>query len=158
MLVEDLDAEADTFFRGEGVHVAADGIHLASDVLRRTRLCAFEHHVLDEVGDTIPLRIFVARAAFYPNSNRDRTNVLHLLGDQGQPVGEHLTADIAVGIHGLTIVTHWKRRRGIIANVLRNNDLRPASCDFEQSSHNPDFSYNKPEGLIAIAFYHCLDV
>jgi hypothetical protein len=54
-----------------------------------------EHHVLDEVGDAIPLRVFIARSALDPNPNRDRTDVLHLFGDDGQPVGQNLTMNVA---------------------------------------------------------------
>ena len=32
MLIQNFDVEADGFFAGEGVHVAADGVHLAGDV------------------------------------------------------------------------------------------------------------------------------
>jgi len=53
----------------------------------RTVLRAFKDHVLDEMRDAIPLRILIARPALNPNPNRDRADVLHLFGDDGQPVG-----------------------------------------------------------------------
>ncbi len=95
MLVEHLDVKADTFFRGEGVHVAADGIDLAGDLLGGAVLGAFEDHVLDEMGDAVRLRRLVARTGLKPNADGSRADVLHLLGDHGEAVGQHLTANIA---------------------------------------------------------------
>ena len=87
MLVQHLDVEADAFLGGEGIHVAADGIHLAGDLLRGAVLGALEHHVLDEVRDAVPLQVFVAGAGLDPYPDRGGANVLHLLGDEDQPVG-----------------------------------------------------------------------
>ena len=49
MLVEHLNVEANTFFGGEGVHVAANGIHLPRNFLGGAVLGAFENHVLNEM-------------------------------------------------------------------------------------------------------------
>ena len=95
VLIENFDVEADTFLRGEGIHVAADGINLASDGFGGARLRSLEHHVLDKVGDAIPLRIFVARAGLEPDADRDRADVGHLLGDHGQAVRQDLTTNAA---------------------------------------------------------------
>ena len=86
VFVEHLHVEADAFFGGEGVHVAADGIDLAGNLLRGAVLGPFEHHVLDEMRDAIRLRSFVARAGFEPNADRGGADVLHLLGDDGEAV------------------------------------------------------------------------
>jgi len=83
VLIEDFDIEADTFLRRESIHIAADRIDLAGDGLGGAGLGTLEHHVLDEVGDAIPFRIFVARTGLQPDANRDGTNVGHLLGDDG---------------------------------------------------------------------------
>ncbi len=87
VFVQHLDVEADTFLGGEGVHVAADGVHLARNFLRAAVLRALEDHVLDEVRDAIPLQVFVARAGLDPDPDRGGANMLHLLGDEDQPVG-----------------------------------------------------------------------
>ena len=95
MLVENFDVEADAFLRREGVHIAADGIDLAGDGFGGARLRALEHHVLDEVRDAVPFGIFVARAGLEPDADRDRADVGHLLGDDGQAVRQNLTTNVA---------------------------------------------------------------
>ena len=60
VLVEHLDVEADGLFAGKGVEVSADRVDLAGELLGGTRGRALEHHVLDEVGDTVDFRGFVA--------------------------------------------------------------------------------------------------
>ena len=87
MLVQNLDVEADAFLGGKGVHVAADGIDLAGDFFRAAVLRALEHHVLDEVRNAVPLQVFVAGSGLDPDPDRGGANVLHLLGDEDQPVG-----------------------------------------------------------------------
>src|SRR5262249_8560784 len=123
VFVEDLDAEADTFFGGEGVDGAANGVDLPGNLLRRPVFGAFERHLLHEMRDAVPLFVFVPRTGLDPYSDRDRADVLHLLGDHTEAVGEHRTSDIALGIHRPTIVTHWERPWGIIDNLLSDNDL-----------------------------------
>ena len=83
VLVEHLDVEADAFFGGEGVHVAADGVDLARNFFRGAVLGAFEDHVLDEVGDAVPVGILIARTGLQPDSDRGRADVLHLLSNHG---------------------------------------------------------------------------
>ena len=99
MFVEHLDAEADALFGGEGVNVSADGIHLARNFFGGAMLGPLEHHVLDEVRNAVPLFVFVARAGLDPDADADGANVLHLLGDDGQSVGQRGAPDIAVLIH-----------------------------------------------------------
>ena len=95
VFVEHLDVEADAFLGGEGVHVAADGVDLAGDFFGRAVLGPFKDHVLDEVGDAVPFGVFVARTGLQPDSDGGGADVLHLLGNDGQPVGQLLTANIA---------------------------------------------------------------
>ena len=78
MLIQDFNVEADGFFAGEGVHVAADGIHLAGNVTRRACLGPFKDHVLGEVRNAIQLRRLIARTGLHPNSNGNGTDVGHL--------------------------------------------------------------------------------
>src|SRR4029450_2963105 len=47
-----LQVEGGVLLACEGVHVAADGVDLGRDDLRRAVLGALEHHVLDEVADS----------------------------------------------------------------------------------------------------------
>src|SRR5579862_3174860 len=95
MLIEHLDVEADALLGGEGVHVAADGIDLARDFLCSPVFGPFEDHVLDKMGDAIPFRIFVARSGLQPDANRSGADVLHLLGNYREPIGQLLTTNIA---------------------------------------------------------------
>src|SRR5215471_1321620 len=95
MLVKDLDIEADTLLGGEGVHVSTDGIDLAGYVLGTAMLGAFEDHVLNEMGDTIPLGVFVTGASLDPNAHRNGADVLHLLCDHRQAIGQDLAADMS---------------------------------------------------------------
>src|SRR5437868_9968032 len=95
MLVKHLDVEADALFCGECVHVAADRIHLASNIFGGTVLRSLEHHVLDEVGNSVPLEVLIAGARLDPDTDRDGADVLHLFGNEGQPVGQNFAADIA---------------------------------------------------------------
>src|SRR6266851_2864695 len=110
VFVENLDAKTDTLFCGERVDVAADRINLPCDFFRRAVLSAFEDHVLDEMRYAVPLQVFVARTSLYPNAYRDGPNVFHLLGDDAQPVRQHLTPNISVFIHRL-IVTYLRDSR-----------------------------------------------
>ena len=127
MFVENFNVEADALLGSEGIHVAANGIHLAGDVFGGAVLGAFEDHVFDEMRDTIPLRVFVARAGFYPDTDRDGANMLHLLGDHSETVGQNLAPDLPYvvnhkrsqrahakgegGPSSLSIVTHCREVR-----------------------------------------------
>ena len=84
MLVQNLNVEADTFLGGEGVHVAADGVHLARNVFRAER-CFVPLNTMCSMKCEMPFhsQVFVARAGLDPDPDRDGANVLHLLGDQG---------------------------------------------------------------------------
>ncbi len=101
VLVEDLDVEADGFFAGEGVEVAADRIHFAGDALRGAGFGALEDHVLDKVRYAVELRDLVTGADAHPDPHRDRADVLHALGEDDEAAGEDSTADIAFAVHGL---------------------------------------------------------
>jgi len=91
MLVQNLDAKADAFFGSECVHVAADGIDFARNLFGGAVLGAFEDHVLDEVRDAVPVRVFVARTGLQPYADGSGAEVLHALGDDGEAVRQHLT-------------------------------------------------------------------
>src|SRR5882757_9906749 len=95
MLIENFDVETDTFFRGKSVHVAADGIDLAGDGFSGPVSGPFKYHVLDEMRDAVPFGIFVARAGFQPDTDRNRAEVRHLLGDDGQAVLQRAPMNIA---------------------------------------------------------------
>ena len=62
VFIQHFNVETNAFLGGEGVHVAADRIDLASDGFGGACLGALEHHVLDEMRDAIPFGVFVARS------------------------------------------------------------------------------------------------
>src|SRR6476620_5513726 len=95
MFVQNLNVEADTFLGSEGVHVAADGIDFAGDFLRAAILRPLEHHVLDKMGDAVPLQVFVAGPGLDPYTDRGGADVLHLFSDKDETVGKHLATYIA---------------------------------------------------------------
>ena len=95
MFIQNFNVEADGFLAREGVHVAADGIHLARDVLRSAVAGAFEHHVLNKMGDAVDQRILMPRSGLDPDAHRDRADVIHLFGQDGQAVGQDLALDVA---------------------------------------------------------------
>src|ERR1035438_462489 len=95
MLVQNFDIETNRLFTGKGVHVAADRVQLASDIFGAAMSGALEHHVLDKMRDAVDGGIFVARAGLYPDPHRDRTDVVHVFGQDGEPVGQHLASYIA---------------------------------------------------------------
>ena len=96
MLVEHLDVVARVLLRGEGVQVPAEAVDLLRDVLGAARRGALEEHVLHKVRDAAVLLGFVPRATRQPHPDRDRPHVVHLLGDETDPVREDL-ADYHVG-------------------------------------------------------------
>src|ERR1700730_5934058 len=95
MLVQDFDIEADAFLGRKGVHVAANGVHLTRNFLSRALLRALKYHVLDKMRDAVPLRVFIPGSGLDPYSDRSRANVLHLLGDERQPIRQDLTMYVA---------------------------------------------------------------
>jgi hypothetical protein len=101
VLVEHLDVEADGFFAGEGVEIAADGVDFAGDALRGARLGALEDHVLDKVRDAVELGNLMTGANAHPHPHGDGADMLHALGEDDETAGEDSTADIAFAGHGL---------------------------------------------------------
>ena len=99
VLVQHLDVVAGVFLRRERIELAADRVDRLRDILGRPRPGALEEHVLDKVGDAVQLRLFVPRSGLDPNADRDGADVLHLLGQHNQTVGQHLAPDVAEFFH-----------------------------------------------------------
>ena len=99
VIIENFDVETDALLGRECIHVAADGIDLPRNALRGAMLRSLKDHVLDEMGNPIPLQIFVPRSGLDPNSHRDRANVLHLLGNKHEAVRQHFPMYIAGLFH-----------------------------------------------------------
>ena len=93
VLVEHLQVEGRVLLGGEGVHVAADRVHLGRDVLRRAVLRSLEDHVLDEVADPGLRRGLVAAAPLEPHPDGHAADVGHRLGEEGEAVGEDFLDD-----------------------------------------------------------------
>src|SRR6266404_1531060 len=95
MVVENFGVETDLLFGGEGVQHAADGIHFAGDGFGGTAFGAFEDHVFDEMGETVFLRNFAARAVPNPDADGDGADVGHVLGNDNETVGKNVALDVA---------------------------------------------------------------
>src|SRR6516164_6887755 len=94
MLVKHLGVKADLFFGSEGVEHAPDRIHLAGDMLSGAPLRSLENHVLQKVRHAVFGLHFPPGAIANPDAHRDRTDVLHGLGNNYQAVGEYLAMNI----------------------------------------------------------------
>jgi hypothetical protein len=122
------DAEADGLLAGEGVEIAADGVHFAGNVLRRAGLGALEEHVLDKVRDAVDLRGLIARAGFDPDAHGDRAQMLHAFGEDDEAVGEHGAAQVADGggvsrgfsRHSSLVDCKLRRRLRVCAGILQD--------------------------------------
>ena len=86
ILIEHARTKAGGFLGREGVEHAADRVYFARDLLGRAPLGALEHHVLDEVRDSVQRRRFLARARAHPDAHRHRARMRHRLGHQHQAV------------------------------------------------------------------------
>src|SRR5256712_13098438 len=111
MLIKHFAVEADALFCGDGVHVAADRINLAGDIFGGTVLRSLEHHVLYEVGNSVPLEVLIAGARLDPDTDRDGADVLHLFGNEGQPVGQNFAAEIARPFNQGKFPTSFQEKR-----------------------------------------------
>src|SRR5262249_24562149 len=88
--------EAGVLLRGEGVHLPADRVHRASDVLGRPGLGAFEDEMLDEVGDAAPLDGLVAAPGVNPDADGDPADVRNPLRRRPDPVRKDRPAVLAL--------------------------------------------------------------
>src|SRR5208283_5252122 len=95
VLIKNFNVKADAFLRRESIHIAADGIDLAGNRFGGACLRSLEHHVLDEVRNAVPFRIFVARTGLEPDADRDRAYVGHLLGYDREAIRQDLTTNAA---------------------------------------------------------------
>ena len=91
VLVEDFDVVARVLFRGERVELSADRVDRLRDVFGGAAASALEQHVLDEVRDTASLGSLVARPARQPDTNADRTDLRHPLGEKTETVIENIS-------------------------------------------------------------------
>ena len=124
MLVENFDVEADAFFRGESIHVAADRIDLTGDVFSGAGFGPLEYHVLDEMGDAIEFRILVAGTGLEPDADCDRANVRHLLGDDGKAIRQDLTTNAASFFyHEVLVMISFAIRSIATANLRRRRAI-----------------------------------
>ena len=108
MLVEDLGAKTDLFFRGEGIQHAADGIHFAGDGFGGAALRTFEDHVFHEMRQTVFFGNFAAGTVADPYADGDGADVRHRLGDDYESVGQNVLLNIARFCRHEMIVTHGR--------------------------------------------------
>ena len=89
MLRQDADIVTRRFFGCERVDVAADRVDLIGDLQRGARRRSFEQHVLDHMRNAAHVIGLISRADTDPNPQRDRLNVVDVLGDNSDAVGKH---------------------------------------------------------------------
>ena len=104
-------------------------------------LGAFEDHVLDEMRNAIPFLVFIPRSRLDPNADTDRTNVIHLLSDDAESVGQHLSPNIAILVH--SFYSHTPAAE--TGNQLYVYESKQLQLLFACSE--PIFFYNQPMGL-----------
>ena len=88
--------------RGEGVHVATDGVDGLGDGTGRAGLGALEEQVLEEVADARDGRRLVASADADPHAGGHRAGMGHGVGDHLDAVGEGRDAGFRGG-HGACV-------------------------------------------------------
>src|SRR5947209_10566629 len=136
MLIENLHVEANAFLGGESVHVAADRVNLAGNVFGTAVLRALEHHVLNKMGDPVPLGIFVAGAGFDPNPDGDGANVLHLLRNHREAIRQDFASDVPyVFNHGVVPTgrgREYPARFPVYSYTLRTGVLADISVVYNQ--------------------------
>ena len=84
----------------------------------RCGLRPFEHHVLDKMGDAVPLQVFVAGTGLDPYPDRGRAEVLHFLSDKDEAIGKDLATDVADFLNRPSIVARSDRVRQYEVNLL----------------------------------------
>ena len=94
VLIQNLDGIVGGFLGGEGVQVAANGVRRARNLLRAAVLGSLKEHVLDKVRDAVVLDALLARAGAQPDAHRDGADRRHRLGENRQPVGKNIFANI----------------------------------------------------------------
>ena len=116
MIVEHLHVETNALLGGKSIHVAADRIHLPGNFLCGAMLGSFENHVLNEMRNTVPLQVLIPRTSFDPDTNGDRSNMLHLFRENSQTVGQNFAMNIAFLFNHISFPTDCERR--IVPQVL----------------------------------------
>ena len=89
--VENAQMEGRVFLRGEGVHVAAHGVHVHGDLLGAPRSRALEDQVLDEVGETALAVVLVTGTAADEDADRDRMDLGQGLDEERQSILEDVS-------------------------------------------------------------------
>jgi hypothetical protein len=84
--VEDMSLIAGVIPTGEGIEPAPADLELQGELPRRPPLGAFEHHVLEQVGDTQLAGPLVRTGGAHVNADRRRAHARQPFGEDNQPV------------------------------------------------------------------------
>ena len=82
--------EAGALLGGEGVDLAAHGVHLLRQLGGGAAPGSLEEHVLDEMGRPVLPRALMAGAGPHPDAQGNRAHPRHMLRQDTHPVGERL--------------------------------------------------------------------
>ncbi len=88
VLIQHLRVETHQFLAGERIQPASYRIDRAGDVLGGTILSPLEHHVLDEMRNSVFRPLLYPRPTPNPHPERNRTDVRHRFRDDPYSVGE----------------------------------------------------------------------
>ena len=88
MGVQAAGVEAGQLLGGEGVDLAADGVHAPRQLLGGAGVRALEEHMLDEVGGTVFGGLFVPGAGGNPDAQRGGADAGHTFRGDAHAVGQ----------------------------------------------------------------------
>ena len=94
--------EAGALLGGEGVDLAAHGVHLLRQLGGGAAPGSLEEHVLDEMGRPVLPRALMAGAGPHPDAQGNRAHPRHMLRQDTHPVGERLFF-----IHQTIVTSHF---------------------------------------------------
>ena len=101
VVIQDFGTVTDDFLTRKGIQVAADGVHLLGNLFGRAPAGALEQQVLDEMSHTVQFRRFAAGARLHPDPHGNGTDMRHALGENGEPIVQHVLFDI---LHGVRVL------------------------------------------------------
>src|SRR5690606_2803955 len=90
MLVQHFGVVTRVFFRGKGVHVAADAVEAVGNILGRMARGSLEQHVLDKMGNTVHFRGFVTRSGSHPDAEGDGPASRNRLNQNAQSAWQNI--------------------------------------------------------------------
>ncbi len=124
MVIQDLGAVTGGFLSREGIQVAADRVHLLGDRFGGAPPGALEQQVLHEMGHAVQFRGFAARAGLDPDPQGNGTDMRHALGENREPIVQHVLIDILHGVRVPRVRTGLLRKTRLWRRQWENGSSR----------------------------------